>query len=165
MMYEAGANVLWLDPGLSPAFLADRRPWIALEEPSVAVVRRTVNQFFSKDAAWSAKASCKGRLVWPITMEAAGLTRVEYSAEYFDSSIRLLGGHTVLYAWYGAMRDALMARDDDMIRMLWECGLTMTPGQGVQDSNKKAMKQTNNNKPPVPAARSGCVKDCRTLSF
>ena len=126
MMCEAGANVLWLDPGLSPAFLADRRPWIALEEPSVAVVRRTVNQFFSKDAAWSAKASCKGRLAWPITMEAAGLTRVEYSAEYFDSSIRLLGGHTVLYAWYGAVRDALMARDDDMMRMLWECGLTMT---------------------------------------
>jgi hypothetical protein len=59
-------------------------------------------------------------------MEAAGLTRVEFSAEYFDSSIRLLGGHAVLFAWYGAMRDALMARDDDMIRRLWGCGLTMT---------------------------------------
>jgi len=119
-MYEAGANVLWLDPGLG------RSARVAHEQPSVQTVQTVMASYFSKESMWSPKAASRDRLVWPIAMEAYVLVKAEIFKDYFDHSIALLAGHAMLFAWYGAMFNALVKRDSDMIRLLWECGLTMT---------------------------------------
>ena len=122
MMYEAGASALWLDTGLDRS----ARAIIRHEQPSVATVRKAMDQFFSKDSMWAARATVRGRMVWPLPMEAFGLTKLEFNKGSFDSSIRLLGGHTILMAWYGALRDAILQQDHDLLLTLWECGLTVT---------------------------------------
>ena len=138
MMYEAGANVLWLSTGLGT------QARVAHEQPSVQSVLTVMASYFSKETLWSPKALSKDRLVWPITMEAYTLTKGELYQNDFDHSLALLGGHTMLFAWYGAMFNALMKHNSEMIRLLWECGLTVTVN--VQISAFTSARTNNNNK-------------------
>jgi hypothetical protein len=133
-MYEAGANALWLNPGLPLARFV-RPPAVHHEQPSVETVTRAMAMFFSRDAMWSSKALSRGRLVWPLTMEAFGCTKSEFHHDDFNSSISLLGGQAILLAWYGALHGAMVNCDEELLRLLWECGLTMT--LQVQDSSER----------------------------
>ena len=171
MMYEAGANAFWLDPGLPMGAYA-RQHAVPHEQPSVETVRRVARMFFHKEVAWSPKSFVTGRLVWPLTMEAFGQTKGEFLKDEFNSSIRLLGGQTVLLAWYGALHEALVNCDEEMLRMLWECGLTMTlqvqasseRWHGLVLSTARGLSASSAFF-SMPAPRSGCANRRRQLSW
>ena len=121
-MYEAGANILWVDPGVTRTSSE-----LPIEEPAYATVWRYANQFFSKDAAVVVGSTGYSRLIFPMVLEGY-VSKPEFvlQKDHFRSTVPLVGGHCVLYAWYLAMHQAIQQDDKEWAALLWRCGLTVT---------------------------------------
>lgn len=125
-LYEAGANVLWLDPGLtcaaSATILSSEIGWQSLSE---------LVSLFSMTGGGPGGVSpgAKTRIVFPGMLEGFSTAVSELTLPHFDSAIRLLGGHPLVHAWYIAVCQALLENSDaadQHLRLLWQCGLTVT---------------------------------------
>ena len=65
------------------------------------------------------------RIRMPVTLEVYGSSLDAFAQESFDSSLPLVSGHALLWAWHYRMFLALRMRQGREIRLLWEAGLTM----------------------------------------
>ena len=126
-MYEAGANVLWIDPAITCVEVPH-------SEPTVHTILRCVSASFSAECLWKASASTRSgqkvkvdRLVWPVAMEAYTLNKaLILNQDHYRSSIKLVGGHSIVYAWYVAMFLATRDSNPAFAAHLWQCGLTVS---------------------------------------
>jgi len=127
-MYEAGANVLWIDPAITCAEVPH-------SEPTVHTILRCIAANFSAESLWKASAAAGkssqkvkvNRLVWPIVMEAYTLNKaLILNQDHYHSSIKLVGGHSIVYAWYVAMFFAIRDNNSVFAAHLWQCGLTVS---------------------------------------
>ena len=130
-MYEASGNACWLDVGLAaadPQCLHLPQPATSLE-----ILSRISEAFFGRETAWKAQIkNASGqivvtpRLIWPEVMEAFVMDAKDLQCEAFAGSLRLVGGHTLLHAWFLAVLAALKECNTEYLRLLWECALTTT---------------------------------------
>ena len=133
-MYEAGGSLMWLDPG----FVGENVSLLHAE-PAWSVVVSYHKQFFSRDACAarqekSAKVNSDvgmstspglGRLLFPCPLEAYCDDETR-DWQKMPSSLRLLGGQPIVFAWYVAAARALIASDDALLLKLWQAALTCT---------------------------------------
>ena len=114
-MYEAGGSLMWLDPGFVGEYVA-----LLHAEPAWSVVGHYQKEFFSQKACAGG-----GRLVFPCVLEAYS---VDDSRDWstMPSSLCLLGGQAIVFAWYVAAARAMLASDDALLRELWQAALTCT---------------------------------------
>ena len=133
-MYEAGGSLMWLDPG----FVGENVSLLHAE-PAWSVVVSLHKQFFSRDACAarqekSAKVNSDvgmstspglGRLLFPCPLEAYCDDETR-DWQKMPSSLRLLGGQPIVFAWYVAAARALIASDDALLLKLWQAALTCT---------------------------------------
>ena len=112
-MYEAGGSLMWLDPGFVGANVS-----LLHAEPGWSVVTNYQKDFFSQKACGG-----KGRLVFPCVLEAYS---DEESRDWstMPSSLCLLGGQAIVFAWYVAAARAVIASDDALLKELWQAALT-----------------------------------------
>ena len=114
-MYEAGGSLMWLDPGFVGEFVS-----LLHAEPAWSVVADYQKEYFSHKACHG-----KGRLVFPCGLEAYSLDESrDWST--MPSSLCLLGGQAIVFAWYLAAARAMVTSDDTMLRELWQAALTCT---------------------------------------
>ena len=114
-MYEAGGSLMWLDPGFIGEFVS-----LLHAEPAWSVVAGYQKEYFSHKACHG-----KGRLVFPCGLEAYSLDESrDWST--MPSSLCLLGGQAIVFAWYLAAARAMVTSDDTMLRELWQAALTCT---------------------------------------
>ncbi len=119
-MYEAGGNLLWIDPEVavgSTEIPSEDPAWHAVCCMAKALSEPTVFDNGKKRVRLTVTLSCARR---------SGL--VGMSGESFPEggALVLLGGHGVLWAWYVAMAQALRDGATDLVKMLYECALTTT---------------------------------------
>ena len=114
-MYEAGGSLMWLDPGFVGEFVS-----LLHAEPAWSVVADYQKEYFSHKACHG-----KGRLLFPCALEAYS---VDESRDWstMPSSLCLLGGQAIVFAWYLAAARAMVASDDTLLRELWQAALTCT---------------------------------------
>ena len=114
-MYEAGGSLMWLDPGFVGEYVS-----LLHAEPAWSVVANYQKDFFSQK-----ECTGKGRLVFPCVLEAYS---VDESRDWstMPSSLCLLGGQAIVFAWYVAAARAMAASDDALLRELWQAALTCT---------------------------------------
>ena len=114
-MYEAGGSLMWFDPGFIGEFVS-----FLHAEPSWSVVADYQKDYFSHKACLG-----KGRLVFPCALEAYS---VDESRDWstMPSSLCLLGGQAIVFAWYLAAARAMIASDDTLLKALWQGALTCT---------------------------------------
>ena len=137
-MYEAGGNLTWLDLGFVGEMAA-----LLHAEPAWGTVLRYQKQYFSRsacasmsatpaDAAPAAEASVGlstparlDRLVFPCTMSAYSDDDAQDWSK-MPTSLRLLGGQAIVFAWYVAAGRAMQQDDDVLLKLLWQAALTCT---------------------------------------
>lgn len=108
-LYEAGINITWV---AARVVISDGLP---LEDPTLHAVRRFAEQFFAMDSAFTVQngpAKGQKRLIFPLMLEAFAEDPEFFMKPSFAGSVELLGGHAAVQAWYLAMHDAIMKKDD-----------------------------------------------------
>lgn len=136
-MFEASGCAAWLQP-----FSTSEIP---CEEPSLETVVQ-ISELFSKDAVWAASIGSSGaqaaqsdRLVWPggpmVTYVKSASDAVK---DCFRQSLPLVHGHAVLWAWYMATMNAIVANDKPHLQQLWQVARTMTIQVGLPELNHDA---------------------------
>ena len=86
-----------------------------------------LSQYFHERVARDggmAPSTC--RIVFPTMLEGYSRSAADVSADDFDGSIRLLGGHALVQAWYVAALQAGQAENHEWLRQLWQAALTVT---------------------------------------
>ena len=144
-MYEAGGSLMWLDPGFVGELVS-----MLHAEPPWSVVVSYQKQFFSREACAGRHGSSEqassgvgvstqaglGRLLFPCPLEAySDVEARDWSV--MPSSMRLLGGQTMVFAWYVAAARAMLASDDALLQQLWQAALTCTIRVQVSTSVSK----------------------------
>ena len=124
-MYEAGGSLMWLDPGFVGAHVS-----MLHAEPAWSVVVGYQKQFFSREACAEDSVGVTttaglGRLLFPCSLEAYCDDETRDWSK-MPSSLSLLGGQPIVFAWYVAAARALMASDDALLVQLWQAALTCT---------------------------------------
>ena len=131
-MYEAGGNLMWLDPGFVGEAAALLHP-----EPAWGTVVRYREQYFSRKACvkpadadassnvGQSTSASLGRILFPCVLEAYSDDAARDWSQ-MPTSMRLLGGQAIVLAWYLAAGRAMLERDDDLLKMLWQAALTCT---------------------------------------
>ena len=66
------------------------------------------------------------RLCFPVSIPAFVLDPVLLEQRCFNEGLVLSGGHALVYAWYLGVWASLKTTDEEWLRRLWECGLTVT---------------------------------------
>ena len=124
-MYEAGANLLWVDPGLANCEVPS-------EVTTWSTVHRLCEQFFSWDSATvheHGSEAVRGtrRIIFPLTLEAyVPKADTVTCACHFNGALSLVGGHAVVLSWYLGMWQAVGSGNVAWAKLLWQCGLTVT---------------------------------------
>ena len=127
-MYEASANLLWLNP--FPVSTTAQH--ISGDPPQWKTVCDAADKFMTLEAGEERSlASSQGalghkiaRLLFPITVPA----RCDRAAD--GGSTRVLGnfdvvsGHVYVWAWYLSMHSAMVRRDAPLVVALWQMALT-----------------------------------------
>ena len=119
-MYEAGGNLLWIDPEV-----AVENTEIPSEDPAWHAVCRMA-QSMSEPMV---QENGQKRIRFPVVLSCArrsGMVGMDDSSYPSGGALVMLGGHGVLWSWYVAMAQALQNSDPDLIKMLYECALTTT---------------------------------------
>ena len=125
-LYEAGANVLWLDPGLT-----ETEGGVPLEEPTWQTLVE-LSHYFRERLAEDDKGGSGGvapmasRISFPTMFEGHARSAADVKSDHFDGSIRLLGGHALAQAWYVATIQACANENHEWLRQLWQAALTIT---------------------------------------
>ena len=119
-MYEAGGNLLWIDPEVavgSTEIPSEDPAWHAVCRMAQALSEPTVFENGKKRIRLTVTLSCARR---------AGLVGMSGESYPSGGALVLLGGHGVLWSWYVAMAQALKNGETDLVKMLYECALTTT---------------------------------------
>lgn len=121
-MYEAGGNVMWLNPFPESA---DAQV-IAGDPPSWSQVVEIQELHFNL----SAVAAPHGKtfqhifpIAIPVDVSSLDVVRGRTS---FPGSLSIITGHVYLYAWFFGMWQALQAGNMAAVASLWRAGLTVT---------------------------------------
>ena len=123
-LYEAAVNITWLD--------ARQRTKIPFDFPMTKPAWSTVYDIyvrqFSKEGSGlgGVTPNSASRLYFPVPIPGFVLDAKLLEATCFNESLVLSGGHALVYAWYVGMYVALQTEDEEWIKRLWECGLTVT---------------------------------------
>ena len=120
-MYEASANLLWLNPFME----GDTAQLIAGDVPQWRTVLEAVDKFMTLEAGIeSSLASPQGtgitRLLFPITVPAYCDCADDGDATGVLGKFRVVAGHIYVWAWYLGMYRALQARDIACVAALWQ---------------------------------------------
>ena len=126
-MYEASANLLWLNPFME----GDTAQLIAGDVPQWRTVLEAVDKFMTLEAGIeSSLASPQGtgitRLLFPITVPAYCDCADDGDATGVLGKFRVVAGHIYVWAWYLGMYRALQARDIACVAALWQMARTTT---------------------------------------
>ena len=159
-MYEAGCNILWVDPGLVDTGIPLEDPgWQAICELAV-LFGGTAPAASRPDSGGVAPATRDTRGVAPATTDGGGVapaTRVAFPLmlegygdngmamcqEWFNGSVRLLGGHPIVQAWYLEMFRVLQRPEHpERLRLLRQCGLTVTLRVVILEGDAAIMLQS-----------------------
>ena len=128
-MYEASANIMWLNPfhvnAISQQIAGDLPQWKSLMD--------AVNKFMTLDAAETrslaptqGKKGQVARMLFPLTIPA----RCDQAAD--GATIRVLGhfevvfGHIYVWAFYIGMLKAMQTGSVPLVAVLWQMGRTVT---------------------------------------
>lgn len=132
-MFEASGCAAWLQP-----FCTSEIP---CEEPSLETVVQ-ISQLFAKDAVWTASIGSGAqeaqadRLVWPGgPMVAYVKSASDVVKDCFRQGLPLVHGHAVLWGWYMATMNAIVANDTPHLQQLWQVARTMTIQVGLPELN------------------------------
>jgi hypothetical protein len=124
-LYEAGINLLWVQ-----AWPLDSGNSFPSEPVTWAGVEMLAQQCFSNEACFEVKEGpAKGtkRLIFPFTLEGWSTKgNALWEPDSFDGKIDLIGGHVAVMAWYLACYRAIKSEAGPLLRLLWECALTVT---------------------------------------
>jgi len=123
-LYEAAVNVTWLD-----ARQLTRIPFkFPMNKPAWSTVYDIYERQFSAQAngLGGVTPNAVSRLYFPVTIPAFVLDPALLEAEAFNENLIVSGGHALVFGWYVGMWLALKEGDEQLIRRLWECGLTVT---------------------------------------
>ena len=125
--YEAGGSLMWLDPGFVGPATA-----MLHEEPEWRVVVSYQREFFGRAACEEPNTNLGentnaglGRLPFPCTMQAYWEDPARDWSK-MPSTLRLMGGQAMLFAWYLAAGRAMQQQDDALLKQLWQAALTCT---------------------------------------
>ena len=128
-MYEASANLLWLNP--FP--LGNVAQQIAGDAPQWRPLLEAVDKFMTLEAAIeSSLASSQGtsgraaRLLFPITVPACCDDAADGGVTCVLGKFRVVAGHTYVWAWYLGMHRAMQAGDVACVAALWQMARTTT---------------------------------------
>ncbi len=117
--YQAAANITWLSPSIEGLKVHTASPgWHEVVQVS--------EMFFGAGAVVHGGSPSRPRLLCPVILEAHVDDERALDAEHFAQSLELLGGHTIVLAWWLAMFKALRDSDAAWRALLWECGLSVT---------------------------------------
>ena len=123
-LYEAALNVIWLD-----ARQTQRLPFtLPMNRPSWSLVVELYNRQFSQNASGlgGVTPDAPTRLFFPVALPAFVVDPKMLEHTCFNEGLHMAGGHGLVFAWYLGMWKALKLKDADMIKRLWEAGLTVT---------------------------------------
>ena len=120
-MYEAGANLTWLDLSFVGEFEA-----LLHAEPEWKTVLAFVDQFFSRRPAPAAESEGLGRIAFPCVLTAYSGSDGGVSLNEMPKHLKLLGGQAIVFAWLLAAARALQSSDKELLKMLWQAALTCT---------------------------------------
>ena len=132
-LYEAACNIFWLDSchvtRIPFEFPATRVAW--------CLVYDLQDRLFSEKALGIAgvTANASNRLHFPMTLPAFVLDHSLLEQSTFNQSLVLAGGHALVHAWFLGMWLALKEKNMNLIRRLWECGLTVSVRLRKADQN------------------------------
>jgi len=99
---------------------------VPLEEPTWQMLVELSQYFHERVARDGGMAPSTCRIVFPTMLEGYSRSAADVSADHFDGSIRLLGGHALVQAWYVAALQAGQAENHEWLRQLWQAALTVT---------------------------------------
>ena len=124
-MYEASANLLWLNPFME----GDTAQLIAGDVPQWRTVLEAVDKFMTLEAGIeSSLASPQGtgitRLLFPITVPAYCDCADDGDATGVLGKFRVVAGHIYVWAWYLGMHRAIQAEDVACVVALWQMART-----------------------------------------
>lgn len=114
-LYEAGGNVCWFGPQLFESELPT-------EDPPLQWLKGYATSAFRPETI---RGSQRARIRFPAAMEGY-VYSADVPRDRYPSNLKLLAGHSVLYAWYYAVWKALEAGDVGGVKMLYEAALTTT---------------------------------------
>ena len=123
-LYEAALNVIWFD-----ARQTQRLPFtLPMNRPSWSLVVELYNRQFSQNASGlgGVTPDAPTRLFFPVALPAFVVDPKMLEHTCFNEGLHMAGGHGLVFAWYLGMWKALKLKDADMIKRLWEAGLTVT---------------------------------------
>ncbi|CAK9028116.1 Uncharacterized protein SCF082_LOCUS18214 [Durusdinium trenchii] len=101
------------------------------------------NQLTHAKALFDPSPHHHGRILFPVTLETAVKSPTDVvspSGGEHPASLKLLCGHLILAAWWLAMREAIVASDNDRIGALFEAMLTVTIRVTLWVSDAHVMK-------------------------
>ena len=115
-LYEAGANLTWIDPDVGGDADSDDPAWAWVYEYS--------ERGFEGIAYNNTKGN---RIRFPIALETYWVNyKHDADNPAFPTSLKLLTAHSHLWAWYVAVWRAMCDGDTQRVLALYECALTVT---------------------------------------
>ena len=72
------------------------------------------------------EGSVAQRIIFPIELEVLIYHASDLEVPEFNANLELIGPRLVVWAWYVAMTHAIMNKDSEWVRLLWEAGRTVT---------------------------------------
>ena len=123
-LYEAAVNICWLDAQKTKKLPFD----LPMERPAWSTVYTIYERQFSKTAngLGGVTPDSAPRLYFPVPLPAFVLDPAILQQSCFNEGLVLSGGHAMVLAWFLGMHFAIELQDEEWIRRLWECGLTVT---------------------------------------
>ena len=82
----------------------------------------------------------KNRIVFPVQMDCACRSVNDVCQNAYPESLKLLGNHLILAAWWACAHDALIENDDARLGKLYEAMQTITVRVTLWESNTHVMK-------------------------
>jgi hypothetical protein len=133
-MYEAGANVMWLSVGLTDEneIPVHDAPWQTVLALAMLFAGPLTDEGVSSSSTAAdggaspnkAASLAKARLIFPCPLEGCADAASDLERDFFNGTIRLLGGHALLHAWYLKTYLAMQSHDGRQLRLLWQAALT-----------------------------------------
>jgi hypothetical protein len=125
-LYEAGANLFWLNPFPVDATMAE----CAGATPAWSAIHAMSDVFRPPDlkafAASAGSVARELRLLFPTALVVHDKTAQAFFVGQFPGSIQLVTGHVALYGWFVAMHDALSQSHGPWIAALMQAALSVT---------------------------------------
>jgi hypothetical protein len=123
-MYEAGANLAWVDP--VPG--AEKDGWVASADPGWTSVRNLADTLFKPGGCQVGfdKGAGQGRVVFPSVVVTYVTSDKLLDRDDLGGVFKLLGAPGLVYAWWLAVFEAIKEEDVAVVKTLWECALTVT---------------------------------------